>query len=319
MEFNEDAQLDTSQVDDVRGSGGGSYGGGSMGGMGGGSMGGGGMGLPRVGGGLGLVLMIGLVLFKMCAGGGSNLSTIQNPAGGQVQAAPGAVADDSTLKTKCVAGSINTNEDCRLLATTNSVQKFWEGYLPTKNYKYRGANTVLFRDGVSTGCGAASSAMGPFYCPADEKVYIDLAFYEEFRTKFGASGGPFAEAYVIAHEYGHHVQDILGTSDEVERAGQQSGPTSPSVRLELQADCYAGVWANHALESRYIKSITDGDITDGLDAAQKVGDDYIQGKFQGKVSKESWTHGSSAQRQKWFKQGMSTGDMNRCDTFSGGI
>jgi uncharacterized protein len=318
MEFDENARLDTSQVEDVRGSGGGSFGGGSMGGMGGGSMGGG-MGLPKVGGGLGLVLMIGILLFKMCAGGGSGLSTLPGSGGGVPIQADQAAADNSKLETSCVGAAINDNADCRLVATINSVQKFWVGYMPSKGYKYRESKTVVFRDGVSTGCGAAQSAMGPFYCPADEKVYIDLGFYDEFRDKFGAKGGPFAEAYVIAHEYGHHVQDILGFTDQVERSGDREGPESSSVRLELQADCFAGVWANHALETGYVKSITEADIVDGLDAAQKVGDDYIQGKFQGQVNREAWTHGSSAQRQKWFTLGLQSGDMNRCDTFNGGI
>jgi uncharacterized protein len=213
----------------------------------------------------------------------------------------------------------NTKQDCALLASINSVQKFWTAEFPRQNLQYQPAKTRFFRDQVSTGCGPAESAMGPFYCPADQYVYLDLGFFDEFKTKFGASAGTFAQAYVLAHEYGHHVQDLLGTSAQVERAGNKTGPESASVRLELQADCYAGVWANHAVNDGYVKNLTDADIADGIDAATKVGDDYIQKKFQGRINRESWTHGSSAQRVNWFQNGLTRGNMNDCDTFSGGI
>jgi uncharacterized protein len=318
MEFNDNARLDTSQVEDVRSSGGG---GGRMGG-GMGRMGfpsgggGGGMGLPKVGGGLGLVIMIAVIAFSMCSGGGSGVSTLPGASGVQAESEVSESAELSQCKTGADA---NANSDCGLVAVINSVQAFWAKHAPANGFQYRQANTVLFREGVSTGCGAASSAMGPFYCPADEKAYFDLSFFDEFKTKFGANGGPFARAYVVAHEYGHHIQNLLGTSEQVQRSGDRTGPDSAAVRLELQADCYAGVWAANAQADGFITSISETDIVDGLDAAARVGDDFIQKEFQGRIDREAWTHGSSAQRQKWFKQGLSTGDMTRCDTFSGGI
>jgi predicted metalloprotease len=192
----------------------------------------------------------------------------------------------------------------------DDAQKTWTQILPN----YRHAKLVLFRDDVNSACGLAQTATGPFYCPGDEKVYLDLGFFNELKDRFGASG-EFAQAYVIAHELGHHVQKIIGTESKV-RAAQQQNPqlrNELSVRLELQADCYAGVWG-HSTEQRNI--LEQGDVEAGLNAAAAVGDDHIQKMTQGEVMPEKFTHGTSAQRVQWFKQGLTTGDMNTCNTFS---
>jgi hypothetical protein len=193
-------------------------------------------------------------------------------------------------------------------------QKAWTEIFAKSGKTYRHAKLKLFTDTVRSGCGFAETAMGPFYCPADEKVYIDLGFYRELRDRFGAPG-EFAEAYVIAHELGHHVQKLLGISDQVERA-QQQNPRSAnalSVKLELQADCLAGVWGYTAKQRNILDP---GDLDDGLRAASAVGDDRIQKQATGQVHPETWTHGSSEQRARWFRTGFDSGDMGRCDTFA---
>ncbi len=195
----------------------------------------------------------------------------------------------------------------------DDVQHTWAQTLPKYGAEYHDAGLVLFRNATQTGCGTGQTAMGPFYCPLDQKVYVDLEFYDELKTKFGASGD-FAQAYVIAHELGHHVQHILGTDAKVRRA-QQSDPSSAnalSVRLELQADCFAGVWG-HDTQQR--KILQQGDIEEGLNAAASVGDDRIQQQRNGRVNQESFTHGSSAQRASWFRKGFDTGDPRACNTF----
>jgi predicted metalloprotease len=288
VRFNDDAQLDTSQIDDRRGRFSGVPGGGF-------TVGGGGI--------IGLIIALLFGFNAMSGGGGSPSSPIPD----------GATA--SNLSAECRTGAdANAREDCRIVGVVNSVQKFWSDQFAASNATYDPAQTRFFSTQVDTGCGAATSDVGPFYCPADEFVYLDLGFFDDLRTKFGARGGPFAQAYVVAHEYGHHVQDLLGTTTKVKSG--VTGPESGSVRLELQADCYAGLWAQGAQRTGFISDLTDADIADGLDAAAAVGDDRIQREFQRRVTPETWTHGSSAQRQQWFTTGYRTGRLQSCDTFS---
>jgi predicted metalloprotease len=203
----------------------------------------------------------------------------------------------------------------RVLASTEDV---WSGLFAGQGRPYRPPRLVLFSGATQSGCGFAQSAVGPFYCPADQRVYIDLDFFQELETRFQAPGD-FARAYVIAHEVGHHVQTLLGISERVtqqrQRASQREG-NALSVRLELQADCFAGVWAYHADQERRI--LEPGDLEEGLQAASAVGDDRLQRQAQGHVVPDSFTHGSSAQRVDWFRRGFDSGDVGRCDTFSSG-
>ena len=191
----------------------------------------------------------------------------------------------------------------------------WTGIFAEKNQRYTDPPLVLFSQAVRSGCGTASSAMGPFYCPTDQKVYLDPVFFTQLSKRFGAPGD-FAQAYVIAHEVGHHVQNLLGISDQVTAAqqrGSEAQANALSVRLELQADCFAGVWGNHANRDR--KIIEPGDFEEGMRAAASIGDDRIQEMTQGSVHPESWTHGSGEQRQFWLRRGLESGDWTRCDTF----
>ena len=327
MKFRDNANIDSSQVDDQRGSGGGDGGGGlgGLGGLGGSSR----SGIPggKAGGGLGAIILLLIALFAgkgVLGGGGGGGGTFQLPGveSAQSQVRPGATGsaivpsgDISTCKTGADA---NNRQDCRIVAVVNDVNAFWAAELPRRGVKYTVARTQLFTGDTTTGCGPATAAVGPFYCPADQKAYLDLGFFKEFETKFGGQDTAFSEAYVIAHEYGHHIQNILGISEKVQRSGNAEGPDSDSVKLELQADCFAGVWAFNAAKGTdpIIQEITPTDISEGLDAASKVGDDYIQKRFQGRVTKENWTHGSSAQRQKWFTTGYTTGEVTDCDTFN---
>lgn len=193
----------------------------------------------------------------------------------------------------------------------------WSKIFQENNLEFEPAGMVLFRDQVQTACGGASSASGPFYCPGDKKIYMDMAFFEELRNKFGAKGGDFAVAYVLAHEYGHHIQNILGTSNKMREAQQgksEAVANKLSVALELQADFYAGVWTNYSEQKNQM--LEPGDIEEALSAANAVGDDAIQSKMQGQVVPDSFTHGSSEQRMKWFSKGLKTGDLQQGNTFA---
>jgi hypothetical protein len=296
MRFRRRARLDPGQVTDVRGR----------------RMGGGG-GLALGGGGLGLGVLVVYLLISLLGGGGGlgQLQPLEDQQVGQGDAA-------SEVSQECRTGAdANERQDCRIVGVVNSVQEFWNGTFERSGEQYPYTDTVFFTDQVQTQCGAATSQVGPFYCPADQRVYIDLGFFDELQSRFGAGGAPFAQAYVIAHEYGHHVQNQLGVLESIR--GDQQGPESQAVRSELQADCYAGVWAANAVETGLIAELTQADINDGLDAATAIGDDRIQEQTQGQVNPETWTHGSSEQRRRWFSRGYEEGRPAVCDTFSGSI
>jgi uncharacterized protein len=313
MRFNENAQLDPTQVEDQRGSGG-------SGGFGRGG-GGGGFSVPMVvgGGGGGLLLVLVILAFNLLGGSlGPSSTPAAVPAAGTTSY-PQAEVAGGTVAQNCRTGAdANARTDCRVVGVVNSVQQYWSAELPRRGVRYTPADTVFYSGTTQAGCGRAQAEEGPFYCPVDKKVYLDLSFFDELKTRFGASGGPFAQAYVVAHEYGHHIQDVLGLLQQQGR-GSVTGPEGSSVRTELQADCLAGVWANHAVQTGYITEVTDSDIADGLNAAAAVGDDQLQRQAQGHVTPEAWTHGSSEQRQQWFRNGFQGGDLNACDTSKGDV
>ncbi|HEU5287956.1 MAG TPA: neutral zinc metallopeptidase, partial [Candidatus Limnocylindria bacterium] len=259
MTFRRDAPLDPSQVEDRRGAG----------------------GLLVGGGGIGIVILIASLLLGVDPT--AMLEAI--PTDTAVQNGPTA--------TECKTGSqANERDDCRIVGFVDSVQKYWSDQFARTGKQYAPAKTVLFSGYAQSACGTAQTAMGPFYCPEDGKVYMDTTFFQDLRTKLGAQAGPFAQGYVVAHEYGHHVQHLIGGLNNSTRTGAES----QSVRTELQADCYAGVWAKNASETGYLETPTQAEIADALDAAAAVGDDRIQQKTQGRVDPESFTHGTSAQR-----------------------
>jgi predicted metalloprotease len=306
MRYNPRARLDTSQVGNRRGGGGGGFGGGGF------PVGGGGGGL-RVGGGIGGVIIVVVFLILQSQLGGSG-----DPGTG---AGVGAQGTGSTSFSQCVDGSnASQDPDCALVADVNSIQSFWADELPKQSgVGYTRARTDVFSGRLRTGCGGASADMGPFYCPVDKHVYLDTTFFQDMlQGQLGAKGGPFSTAYVLAHEYGHHVQDLLGTMGKVKT---QKGATSDSVRLELQADCFAGIWTKHATTAQdahgqvLILDLTQSDINRALDAAAAVGDDRIQRRSSGRVNPDDWTHGSAAERQRWFTTGLREGTLSACDTF----
>lgn len=296
MRFDEGAELDTSQVDDQRG-----------GGLG---------GRVAVGGGLGIVGLLLYFLLSQLGGGPASPLPSGLPGLGAGQS-----VDDTQISESCRYGQdANTALDCEVVAVVNSLDAYWTNAFAGSGRTYRKPRITFFYGGVRSGCGSASSDVGPFYCPADRESYIDLRFFQQLEQRFGAKGGRFARAYVIAHEYGHHVQNLLGTSRRVQ-AGD-SGPTSGSVRLELQADCYAGVWAKNASITPgpsgrpLIIDVTDADVDAALDTAARIGDDFIQSQLGGgRVNQSQFTHGTSEQRQKWYFTGYQSGNPTSCNTF----
>jgi uncharacterized protein len=293
MTFNEGMQIDTSTTSSS-----------------GGGRGGGGRGLA-IGGGLGGLLIVVVALF-LGVDPGTVLPQDTSEYDSQGVDAPG--FDLSECKT---GEDANRIVECRVVATGNSVDGVWSQLLKG----YTRPKVRLFSQQVDTGCGPATTDVGPFYCPVDQTAYFDTSFFQVLVEQFGSSGGPLAQEYVVAHEFGHHVQNLLGVLGRAQQG--PGGSEGNGVRTELQADCYAGVWAHYAAITKqegtdvtYLEPLSDKDIADALSAASSVGDDRIQKQATGRINPEQWTHGSSAERQKWFTTGYQTGDPKKCDTFA---
>ncbi|GAA1348659.1 neutral zinc metallopeptidase [Falsarthrobacter nasiphocae] len=298
MSFNDDVQINPGRVSDQRGGGGGRG------------------GLVLGGGGGILALILALVFGPGVLEGGSEDPTSPGTSS-QVQASQGAAES-----AQCTTGtSANSDDGCRLIATVESLDEFWKAELPQNGVRFRQPEVQMYSGRTNTGCGQGTSATGPFYCPTDQTAYVDTTFYKEFTSQFGGSSGPLAQMYIVAHEYGHHIQNLMG--DLKQSQFDPQGATSGAVRTELQADCYAGLWAGHAATTKdpesgksFLKPITEAQIGDALAAAESVGDDHIQSTASGRVNPDAWTHGSSAQRKAWFMQGYNAQSMRSCDTFS---
>lgn len=278
------------------------------------SVGGGGGRGPKmaIGGGVGGLVIVVLALVLGVDPSSLGIGGTDTPAQG------GAAIDVSHCQT---GGAANADINCRIIGTAESLDAVWAQQLPTAGLQYVEPGVRLFAGGVNTGgCGSASSDVGPFYCPADSTAYFDSSFFQLLETQYGSSGGPLAQEYVVAHEFGHHLQNLIG---DPRRNARGAGAESASVRTELQADCYAGIWAYYAdktpapgTDEPLLSPLTDNDIADALSAAAAVGDDHIQQQSSGRITPDSWTHGSSAQRQKWFTTGYRTGQISSCDTFA---
>ena len=289
MPFNEKKRLDPSQVQDRRSRGTGTT-------------------IAIGGGGIGLVVLVVSLLL------GVDLGDLANIDGIIPSTSDTYLEDVNNLEAECLTGAdANTRDDCRIVGFVNSIQAFWTDEFALQGMEYIPAETVLFTGSTQAACGYASGASGPFYCPIDQMVYLDLSFFDTLLSRFGAQGGPFAEAYVLAHEYGHHVQNIVGILD-TSGGSRDSGPQSMSVFTELQADCLAGIWVHHATETGYLEPLTSQEISQSLDAAASVGDDRIQSQTQGYIVPELWTHGSSEQRLLALEDGLRSGDISTCDT-----
>ncbi len=314
MRFNPKARLDTRRTRDV----GRSSGGGRPRGRLPSGSGRGGSSLPvpggvAGGGGIVAVVVIGIFVLVQLMGGGTGLDL---GSGGSLDTAR---FEDSDRYAACESGEdANESVDCARVAVENSLYDYWGDTLGS-DFRAQQA-LVTFSGQVGTGCGSASSAVGPFYCPADSTIYLDTGFFDEvLERQLGGPDGGFVEAYVLAHEYGHHIQNVLGTMGRVRT---QQGASSDAVRLELQADCYAGMWARGATATEdssgtaLFSELSDEDVRLALEAAASVGDDRIQRQTQGQVDRESWTHGSAEQRQRWFRVGFDGGDLDDCDTFA---
>ncbi len=300
----------SSMIEDRRGQGGGGGGLGGLGGMFGGGGGGGGTGIPlpgKMGGGLlGLIVMAAVLILPRLLGGSGATS------GSSDQVTSPNIQEETPAGSE--GGDCDTETAQVVCGAVIDIQTFWQQEFEAAGRTYVVTPTVFFSGGTDTGCGPAQSATGPFYCPADSKVYFDLDFLVQLQNQLGATGD-LAAQYIVAHEYGHHIQNVLGISDQVRQLEQQnpSQANAYSVRLELQADCLAGVWAHNADARGQLQA---GDIDEALNAAAAVGDDRIQQQSGGSVNPESFTHGTSEQRQTWFRRGYTTGSSDQCDTFA---